>query len=496
MKKIKIAQITTEVTPFSKSGGLADVANGLPRALDRQGHDVIIITPLYNKIIDKKRHKLKIVYKNIKVYFNSRDAIRINYYKGYLQTGVPVYFVECKKYFGRKKTLYGSSHENARFLVFNVAALKLLSILKFEADIIQCHDWMTGLIPFYLKTDFRYSKTLRKAKTIFTIHNLIFQFGKNWWEVPPEKKDYGKKRIPHLNDPNLEYINFAKRAILSADAISTVSEQYSKEILTRHFGQDLNRILKNRKDRLFGIVNGISYKDFNPDQDLGLYKKYNYRNIKRKKLNKKYLQKMFKLPQDENMPVIGMVMRISYQKGFDLLFDTIDDIMNLGVQIIIMGGADKYYRDKIKKFIKKYPKQINAHLKFNTKDATKVYAGADIFLMPSHLEPCGITQLIAMRYGSVPIVRHVGGLIDTVQDYNPETKKGNGFVFKNYDSQELLISVVRAVEYFKNKKLWRGLIVRIMQESHSWGEPAKKYVSLYKKVMKFKNGNGKNKKNK
>ncbi|MCK5319945.1 glycogen synthase, partial [Candidatus Parcubacteria bacterium] len=307
----------------------------------------------------------------------------------------------------------------------------------------------------------------------------------NWWEIPAKKKDNGRKRIPHLSDPNIEYINFAKRAILSADAISTVSEQHREEIITKHYGQDLHRILKNRQNKLFGIVNGISYNAFNPMKDPGLHKNYNHRSIKRKKLNKKFLQRMFKLPEDEKIPLMGMVMRVSYQKGFNLLFDALGGIMKLNVQLVVMGGADKHYRDEVNKYIKKYPKKINAHLKFNTKDATKVYSGSDMFLMPSHMEPCGITQLIAMRYGSIPVVRHVGGLIDTVSDYNPETKKGNGFVFKEFDSREFLIAITRAVENFKSRKEWRDLAVRVMQESNSWEIPAKKYVDLYYKIIKM-----------
>ncbi len=484
-KKLKIVHISSEVAPFSKTGGLADVARSLPKAIKRLGHEVVVVTPMYGQVIDKDKYDLKLIYANVKVYLNSKETIRVSYWKGYSMEDLSIYFIECKKYFSKRKTLYESGHENARWLVFDVAALKLLSLLKFEADIVNCHDWQTGLIPYYLKTDFRYSKTLRKAKTIFTIHNLIFQLGKNWWEIPAKKKDNGRKRIPHLSDPNIEYINFAKRAILSADAISTVSEQHREEIITKHYGQDLHRILKNRQNKLFGIVNGISYNAFNPMKDPGLHKNYNHRSIKRKKLNKKFLQRMFKLPEDEKIPLMGMVMRVSYQKGFNLLFDALGGIMKLNVQLVVMGGADKHYRDEVNKYIKKYPKKINAHLKFNTKDATKVYSGSDMFLMPSHMEPCGITQLIAMRYGSIPVVRHVGGLIDTVSDYNPETKKGNGFVFKEFDSREFLIAITRAVENFKSRKEWRDLAVRVMQESNSWEIPAKKYVDLYYKIIKM-----------
>jgi len=490
-KKLKIVTIASEVAPFSKTGGLGDVTRSLPKALRRLGHETIVITPLYGQVISKKDYELKLVYENIKVYLNSKEAIRINYWKGHLMKGLPVYFIENKKYFSKRKTLYGSAHENSRFLIFDVAALKLISLLKFKADIVHCHDWQTGLIPFYLKTQFRYSKTLHKAKTLFTIHNLVFQFGHNWWEIPLKKKDYGRKRIPHLSDPNIETINFAKRAILSADAVNTVSEQYREEIMTKKFGQDLDRILKNRENRLFGIVNGIDYNAFNPAKDPGICKNYDYKKIHRKKLNKLYLQKMFKLPENFNVPVICMVCRITEQKGFDLIFDMINALMSLDIQLIIMGGGDKNYEKKIRSIIKEYPQKVNAHLKFNTKDATKVYAGSDMYLMPSRFEPCGITQLIAMRYGTIPIVRHIGGLIDTVTDFNPATKRGNGFVFNKYKAEELLIAVTRAVETFKNKYMWRGLVVKVMQESNSWEIPAKKYVTLYRKMIKMNNGSEK-----
>jgi starch synthase len=489
MKKLKIVSIASEVAPFSKTGGLGDVARSLPKAIKRLGHEVICITPLYGQVIDKKKNNLKLIYENVEVYLNSKDAVRVNYWKGYLMKGLPIYFIENQKYFSKRKNLYGSTHENARFLIFDVAALKLISLLKYEADVVHCHDWQTGLIPFYLKTDFRYSHTLRKAKTVFTIHNLVFQLGMNWWEVPLEKKDYGKKRLPHITDPDIEYINFAKRAIMSADVINTVSEQHREEIMTKKFGQDLDRILRHRESRVFGIVNGIDYNEFNPANDPNIFKNYDYKKIQGKKVNKKNLQKMFSLPQDEKIPVIGMVTRIVEQKGFDLLFDAMDSIMVMNVQLIIMGGGDKNYENKIKSFIKKYPKKINAHLEFNTEDATKVYAGSDMFLMPSRFEPCGITQLIAMRYGTIPIARHIGGLIDTTTDFNPATGKGNSFIFNKYNSSELLMAVTKAIVNYGHQPVWRNLAIKAMRESNSWKIPAKKYLELYKKAMKTNNKN-------
>lgn len=483
--KLKIVHIASEVAPFSKSGGLADVARSLPKALKRLGHNVIVITPLYGQLIDAKQYNLKLLYENIEIYLNSKESVKINYWKGYLMNGLPIYFIENKKFFSQRKTLYGSSHENARFLVFDVAALKLISLLKFEADIVHCHDWHTGLIPFYLKTDFRYSKTLRKTKTVFTIHNLAFQFGRNWWEVPVEARDYGRKRIPHINDFDIENINFAKRAILSADVINTVSEQYRAEIMTKKFGQDLHRILKNREDKLFGIVNGIDYNAYNPAKDPGLLKRYDYKKIHRKKLNKTYLQKLFKLRTDIETPMFCATSRVTFQKGFELILKILDPLLKMDIQMVIIGDGDKEYIAAFKKFQKRYSKKI-VWLPFEEAKnrETLIYAASDFFLMPSHHEPCGINQLIAMRYGCVPIVRKVGGLYDTVKNYEPASQKGTGFVFERFDHYSLYGAIIKALETRKYKQVWRDIIVRAMQESNSWEIPAEKYVALYRKAIR------------
>lgn len=484
-KHLKIVSISSEVAPFSKTGGLADVAKSLPKAIKRLGHEIIIITPLYGQLIDVKKHRLKLIQENATVYLNSVDKIQVNFWQGYLMKNLPVYFIENKKYFSARKNIYGSSHENARFLAFDVAALKLISWLKFAADIVHCHDWHTGLIPYYLKTDFRYSKTLSRVKTIFTIHNLAFQLGHPWWEIANQDKDYGRGRLPHLDDPKIENINFAKRAILSADIINTVSEQYREEILTKKFGQDLHRILGKRQNKLYGIINGIDYKTYNPENDQNLFKNYDYKKIHRKKLNKEYLQKKIGLPLDRETPVIALTSRVTFQKGMDLVLEIMEPLVKLEAQIIIMGDGDKNYIAKLKKYNKKYPKKI-IWLSFSENQSleTLIYAGADIFLLPSHHEPCGINQLIAMRYGCIPVVRKVGGLYDTVTNFNPKTNRGTGFNFSNFDKYSLFAAIVRALENRQHKNAWRELIVRVMAESNSWEIPAKKYVALYRKAMK------------
>jgi starch synthase len=486
-KPLKIVHIASEIAPFSKSGGLGDVARSLPKAQARLGHSVITITPLYGQLINPKKYKLELIESNVDIYINSVDTINVNYWRGWLMDGLPVYFIENKKYFSQRKALYGSTHENVRFLVFDVAALKLLSILKFKADIVHCHDWHTGMIPFYLKTDFRYSKTLKKAKTIFTIHNLVFQFGRNWWEVPLEKKDYGRKRIPHITDPDIENINFAKRAILTAEAINTVSEQYREEIMTHKFGQDLNRILKNREDRLFGIVNGIDYNAYNPKNDPGLFKRFSSASLQLRKENKLFVQKKFGLLANAKTPIFCTTSRVTFQKGFELILSMLEPLLRMDVQFIVIGAGDKNYIKELKKFEKKYPHKIAvvpSH-EMNQKYETLVLAGSDFFLLPSHHEPCGINQLIAMRYGCIPIVRKIGGLNDTVENYNPARGTGNGFSFGHFDSYSLFGAVIRALETYKNEAVWKKLVARALEQSNSWEIPAKKYISLYRKTMRM-----------
>ena len=486
LKKLKIVSVGSEVSPFSKTGGLADVARSLPIALKKLDNDVSIITPLYGKIIDKEKYNLKKIAKNIHLYTSKtrQTNIKINIWQGVLEKNLPIYFIENEKYFSRRKTIYGSKHENLRFYLFDLAALKLLSYLKIKADIIQCHDWHTGLIPYLLKREFKYSDTLKNTATVFTIHNLAFQMGKNWWQVPLEKKDYGRNKLPYFDNPDLEYINFAKRGIMNADIINTVSEHYREEIMTKKFGQDLHRILQNRQDRLFGIINGIDYHAYNPEKDPGLAKKFNWETHQEgKSICKKTLQKLFNLPQKEKTPLIVATSRIAFQKGFELLINALDLIMSLDLQLIIMGDGDRNYIHQIKKIQKKNPEKLVLS-PFKQKYETSLYAGGDIFLLPSHHEPCGINQLIAMRYGCIPVVRGIGGLYDTVSNYNALNGKGNGFTFKKFEVTSLYAIIIKAIENYKHQSSWNKLIDKVMQQSYSWKIPAQKYVQLFKKAIK------------
>ena len=484
-KKLKIVSIASEVDPYSKTGGLADVARSLPKSLHRLGHEVIIITPFYGKTINREKYKLEKIYSEIQLQIDKKNEIKVSYYRSELLPGLKVYFIRNDKYFSRRKNIYGSSHENARFYLFDIASLKLISLLKFKADIIHCHDWQAGLIPYLKKTKFKNSKTLSGAATVFTVHNLTFQLGTNWWEVPLKYKDKGQKSLPDFDDPKIEHINFAKRAILNADVINTVSETYAQEIMGKSFGQDLQGILKNRQYKLFGVVNGIDYNKYNPATDPGLYKNYSVDKFYGKAANKSYLQKLYSLPIKERVPLIGLTSRIVEQKGFDLILDILPTLLLRDVQMIIMGDGDKEYLKKLNKIKKKHIKKL-AVVAFDRKMETSVYAGADLFLLPSRFEPCGINQLIGFRYGAVPIVRNTGGLSDTVSNFDPEDFSGNGFTFKNYNSYELLVAISRALETYKYKEVWQKLVDRGMRASFSWDLPAELYLQLYKKAIKFK----------
>ncbi len=488
---LTIISISSELSPYSKTGGLADVASSLPRALNRLGNKVICITPFYGKIIDKNKYKLKLYKEKVNITIDKQNQTHVNFWQAMLTKGVPVYFVEHEKYFSRKKemkNIYGSSHENARFLLFDIAALKLITLLKLPVDIIQCHDWHTGLIPYFVRRDFKSSSVISKAATVFTIHNLIFQLGHAWWEIPPEKRDDGKSKLPLFNDDKLENINFAKRAILNADIINTVSETYAEEILEKEKGQNLNLLLNNRRNRLYGIINGIEHNDYNPETDPGLAKNYSFKNIQDRAINKMFIQKKYNLPVDKEIPLIVMSSRITHQKGFELILEAAESILHFNLQMIIMGDGDSHYIKHIKKLIKKYPHKLvwTSWDKDGPKYETSLYAGGDMFLLPSTTEPCGINQMKALRYGCVPIVRSIGGLKDTITNFDFNNFQGNGFTFKTYSALSLYGAIVRALEYYKNKKLWHQLVRQDMQISFSWNLPAALYIRLFNKAIKIK----------
>ena len=494
-KRLSIISVSSEVMPYSKTGGLGTVARALPRAFYDLEHDVTLITPLYGKVIDKKKYKLDKVMENVSIIVDRKETkVKVNFYKAEVKKNMPIYFIENEKYFSRRKNLYGSQHENARFLLFDLAAIKLIKKLEIKADVLQCHDWQTGLIPYFLSKGYFRKGILEKILCVYTIHNLVFQFGHDWWTIKNGDKDDGRSSLPNFDDRKVENVNFAKRGIINADLITAVSEQYKKEIITKDFGEDLHRILQNREDKLFGIVNGIDYDDYNPKTDPGLIKKFDIKSLHRKKANKVNIQKIFGLPINDEVPVIVMTSRIVEQKGFDLIKEITDPLLRANIQMIILGEGDKGYIKFFQKVQKKHPKKlavVPSH-ELNQKYETSALAGGDIFLLPSRFEPCGINQLISMRYGCVPVVRTIGGLADSIATFNPKTMQGNGFRFSHYDSRDLLVALTRALETYKYPDVWKKVILNGMKESFSWEIPAKKYITLFKKIIQINGKNGKN----
>lgn len=484
---LRIVSIASEVAPYSISGGLAQITHALSHAIFHAGHHISVITPLY-KSIDTKKYHLAPLFMNIPLRLDDESTTTVHFWKGMHHDDLPIYFVEHATSFRLHQRLYGSKYDNERFWLFNLAAIKLLLLLKEPVHLIHCHDWHAGLVPYFIKTRFKHYTLLKRTATLFTIHNLAFQMGGDWSAIPLERKDDGRRNLPaHKDHERVRAVNFAKRGILHSTFVNTVSEQYAKEILTKEYGQDLHSILKHKWEngRLVGIVNGIDEQEYNPATDPGLYKNYSVKTLDDKKANKRGLQRRYHLPQIQNAPLIGMVSRITEQKGFDLVMTVIPHLIKLDLQLFIFGGGDKTYERRLRALHRKYPRKVGIHLEFNRVDATKVYAGSDLFLMPSRFEPCGITQLESMRYGSIPVVRHIGGLVDTITNYNPRTKNGNGFVFTHYDPFDLYGAIVRSLEIYHHPQEWRQLVEQTMQLSHSWALPAKSYITLFRKAIRL-----------
>jgi len=482
-KLLHIASIASEVAPYSKTGGLGDVAKALPKALANLGHQVIIITPYYG-FIRKQNLKLEsspASYQEVV----GQEKYNWGYKKLDFSQNLKIYFIANHELFGCHSRIYGYE-DNMRFLFFNLAALRLLEVINFKPDVIHCHDWQTGLVPNILKDNLDAYPSLKETVTVFTIHNLAFQYEGDWWKTPDKYLDDGKNSFQEVSNAKMKYINFTKRGVLYSDIITTVSERYAHEILTPEFGQGLEKYLDRRKDRLYGIINGIDYAVFNPSFDQNVYYRFDWNTLRRKRKNKLALQKEVGLEQKADIPLIGIVNRLSEQKGFNLIMETIDTLMRQDLQIVIVGSGDKEYIKFFRNIEKKHPKKIGIYTPFTEEMASKVYAGSDIFLMPSRFEPCGLSQLISLRYGSIPIVHETGGLSETVTNFNPKTRKGNGFVFKIYTREDFLMALSRTLENYKYPQTWEFLTWQGMRQSYSWELPANKYLKVFKIAIKKK----------
>ena len=490
-KPINILFVASEVDPFAKTGGLADVSSALPKAIKEQGHEIRIMLPRY-RFISERKFKLHdiIRLKDIPIPVGNDTAlgnVKSSFISN-LKEKVQVYFLDNEKYFGRdgvyqsptSKKDYKDNDE--RFVFFCRGVIETLKRLGWQPDIIHCNDWQTGLIPAYLKTLYADDPLFKNVKTIFTIHNMAYQ-GSFPFETF-EKSNLPKDAFKAEGVEAYGKFNFIKAGLVYADTITTVSEKYAHEICdSDEYGAGLNGLLHTRKKDLRGILNGIDTHIWNPLSDEHIFRKYDIKSIDAKVDNKRALLRKFGLAFEETTPVIGAISRLVEQKGFDLVLEVIEDLMKQKVQFVMLGSGDPELEKHFDKVQKKYPKQMGITFGYDEELAHMIEAGSDLFLMPSRYEPCGLNQMYSMRYGTLPIVRATGGLDDTVEDYSG-SGKGTGFKFEKYDAKELMKALLRAIKVFQQQEEWKKLMRNGMQKDFSWAHSASKYIALYKDLLR------------
>ena len=479
---MKVLFAASEAAPFAKTGGLADVAGSLPPALASLGHDVRVVMPLYRHV-DRKKYRLK----HLATFFVPLGTWkeRCDIFEGKMGGAVKVYFIDKDIYYDRPElyqTAQADYPDNAeRFIFFSRAILELCQAVNFSPDIIHCNDWQTGLVPLYLKKDYHDRKTLRRAKTVFTIHNLGYQ-GQFWhWDMSLTGLGWDV-----FTPEGIEFwggINFLKAGLLYADILTTVSRTYSKEIQTVEYGHGLEGVLVKRASDLYGIVNGIDYAKWDPEHDPSISRTFTASRLAGKAACKKTLLSLVDL-QPSGDPLVGMVTRLADQKGLDILTDALPAIMSLGVQFIVLGTGDEKYHRLLTDAANGYPGQMRVLLRYDDRVAKSIYAGCDMFLMPSRYEPCGLGQMNALRYGTVPVVRKTGGLSDTVIDFNRRTGRGTGFLFEEYSAKALIACLRRAVKVYGDQRKWKNIVRSGMKQDFSWEHSAREYIKVYRQAMR------------
>lgn len=474
---MKILFAASESTPFIQSGGLGEVIGSLPKYLEKQHIEVSVLLPKYENIKNEFKEQMEEI---------THFTIPIGWREKYcgisklIFENINFYFIDNEYYFKRQE-LYGYPDDGERFSFFNKAILESLPYLDFKPDIIHCHDWQTGVVSVLLENQYKHLPLYKNIKTVFSIHNLKYQ------GVFPKTvlTDLLNLNEGYFTKDKLEFhgnINFMKAGIVFSDFITTVSKSYAQEIQEGHYGELLDGLLSEKSYKLRGILNGIDYDKYNPQTDMVLEENYCWSIIKKNK-NKMSLQEELGLPVNKDIPVISIISRLVSQKGLDLIAHILDELLQLNVQIVVMGTGEKKYEDMFKYFAYKYPSKISVNLYFEIEYSKKIYAASDMFLMPSLFEPCGLGQLIALRYGAIPIVRETGGLKDTVVSYNEEKNEGNGFSFKNYNAHDLLFTINRALGFYNNKDIWAKLVERATKENNSWEKSALEYKNLYREIL-------------
>ena len=476
---MNVLYVASEAVPFSKTGGLADVAGSLPQALKFEDVDIRVILPKFGKIPEEFRNHMEHIYDGeLNVSWRSK-FIGVDKYE---RNGVIYYFIDNEEYFNREG-FYGYDDDAERFSFFCRAVLNVIPALDFWPDIIHTNDWHAGLVNVFLKLEHQDDERYQKIRTLYTIHNLKYQgvFPKNVME------DVLGLDWKYFNNGDLEFydaVNFMKGGLIYADFISTVSRTYAQEIQYEYYGEKLDGLLRSRKDDLYGIVNGIDYDVYNPSTDKNLFETYDVDSYDRKQDNKVALQKYLGLPSARRVPMVALVSRLVSAKGMDLIVRMMDEILqHENIQFVLLGTGDKVFEDWFKGLAWRFPTKVSVNIRFSNELAQRIYAAADIFLMPSNYEPCGIGQLIALRYGAIPVVRETGGLKDTVKQYNKYTQSGNGFVFGSYNAHEMMYALKRALSAYDNYEIWQEIVKNAMESDYSWTESAKEYRKLYEKLL-------------
>ncbi len=470
---MKVLFAASEAYPFAMSGGLADVAGALPKALRRRLVGCRIVMPLYRDIKPELKQNMK---------FITSIVVPVSWRKQYCgifearEAGVIYYFIDNEYYF-KRDGLYGHYDDAERFAFFSRAVLEILPHIDFKPDVIHCNDWQTAMVPIYLNAFYRDNEFYKDIKTLYTVHNIQYQ-GKYGYELLGDVLG-----VPGDMEGVLDYdgcVNLTKGALVASDKISTVSPTYSHEIMDPYFAHGLDGILRHLSYKLTGIVNGIDTDVYNPETDPLIFKNFTADDLSGKAVNKAELQKYMGLPEKANTPLIGIVSRLVSHKGLDLIQHVFEEIIADDVQFVILGSGEWQYENFFRQMSEKYPGKVAIRTGFIPELAHKIYAGADIFLMPSKSEPCGLAQMVALRYGTVPIVRETGGLNDTIKDSGDNL--GNGFTFKQYNAHDMMYAVHRSLEGYRDKNGWDILVKRAMQCDNSWAKSAGEYIKLYRSL--------------
>lgn len=491
-RPLNVLFLSSEVEPFAKTGGLADVSGALPKAVKRLGNEIRVMMPRYGSINERRSHLHAMLRLNEVSVPVDRKRYQASVRSSFIvdnHTKVQVYFLDNPPLFGRHgiyihpDTKKDYPDNDARFTFFARGVLEVLKVMGWQPHIIHCNDWPTGLVPAYLKTLYRDDPFYRDTKTVFTIHNMAYQGvfpGSSFAKTLLPFGAFSGKGVEAFGN-----LNFLKAGLVYSDALTTVSEKYAREIQSSdEYGCGLQGVVRKRREDLVGILNGVDYTVWDPAVDRLIPQRYDMRSLDLKIENKKVLCEQLGLPFDRSIPLIGIISRLAGQKGFDLIGKAMDSLMQLDLQLAVLGTGEKQYHDMFTKAARKYPRKLAVRLTFNEELAHLIEAGGDMFLMPSRYEPCGLNQIYSLRYATVPIVRATGGLDDTVEDFHPSSLRGTGFKFKKYDGAELVKSVKRALRVFGNDGAWRALMKNGMVKDFSWESSARKYVHLYRSLAK------------